>query len=76
MSSYSLTSSAIAPVTETLAPDTGANRLPADPWRDPHSVPVLGEARAIEPRNFFAQFTFAELQYRLRAINVAEKETL
>lgn len=119
MSSHSLTSSAIAQVTGTLSPATGASRLPAVPWRDPHSVPpqklaevitslkeacalnpanvdlrvclgiahamnydvyssmdVLEEARALEPRNFFAQFKFAELQYRLRALNVAETETL
>src|SRR5882762_10041069 len=40
------------------------------------SLDVLEEARALEPRNFFAQFKFAELQYRLRALHVAETETL
>ncbi len=40
------------------------------------SLDVLEEARALEPRNFFAQFKFAELQYRLRALHVAEAETL
>jgi hypothetical protein len=102
-----------------LAPGTEFPRLPALPWRDPHSVPpgelakviaslteacalnpanadlrvclgiahamnydvyssldALEEARALEPRNFFAQFKFAELQYRLRALNVAETETV
>jgi len=102
-----------------LAPGIEFPRLPALPWRDPHSVPpeelakaiaslkeacalnpanadlcvclgiahamnydvyssldALEEARALEPRNFFAQFKFAELQYRLRALNVAETETV
>jgi len=102
-----------------LAPGIEFPRLPALPWRDPHSVPpeelakaiaslkeacalnpanadlcvclgiahamnydvyssldALEEARALEPRSFFAQFKFAELQYRLRALNVAETETL
>src|SRR5437588_7213259 len=102
-----------------LAPGVEFPRLPALPWRDPHSVPpeklaeviasrkeacalnpanadlrvclgiahamnydvyssldALEEARALEPRNFFAQFKFAELQYRLRALHVAETETL
>src|SRR5256885_1747731 len=40
------------------------------------SLDALEEARALEPRNFFAQFKFAELQYRLRALHVAETETL
>lgn len=104
---------------EGLAPRLRPSRLPALPWRDPHSVPpeklaefiaslkeacaldpananlrvclgiahamnydvyssmdILEEARALEPRNFFAQFKFAELQYRLRALHVAEAETL
>jgi hypothetical protein len=119
MSSRSLASSALAPVTGTLTPATGASRLPAVPWRDSHPVPpqklaeviaslkeacalnpanadlrvclgiahamnydvyssldVLEEARALEPRNFFAQFKFAELQYRLRALHIAEAETV
>lgn len=104
---------------EGLAPRLWPSRLPALPWRDPHSVPpeklaefiaslkeacaldpananlrvclgiahamnydvyssmdVLEEARALEPRNFFAHFKFAELQYRLRVLHVAETETL
>lgn len=104
---------------EGLAPRLRPSRLPALPWRDPHTVApeklaefiaslkeacaldpananlrvclgiahamnydvyssmnVLEEARALEPRNFFAQFKFAELQYRLRVLHVAETETL
>lgn len=119
MSSQSFISSAITPVTGALTPAPGVSRLPAVPWRDPHSVPpeklaevivslqeacavnptdqnlrvclgiahamnydvynsmdVLEEARALEPSNFFAQFKYSELQYRLRALNVAETETL
>jgi len=41
-----------------------------------NSMDALEEARALEPRNFFAQFKFAELQYRLRALHVAEIGTL
>jgi tetratricopeptide (TPR) repeat protein len=119
MSSQTLTSFAITPVTGTLPPAAGASRLPVVPWRDPHTVSpqqlgeaiaslkeacalnpgnadlrvclgiayamnydvyssmdILEEARALEPRNFSAQFKFAELQYRLRALHVAETETL
>src|SRR2546421_9157497 len=119
MSSDTFVLAALAPVTGTLSPATGVSRLPAIPWRDPHSVPpeklaaviaslkeacalnpanadvrvclgiahamnydvynsmdALEGARALEPRNFFAQFKFAELQYRLRALHVAETETL
>ena len=119
MASHSLISSALAPVKGFLTPASDASRLPAVPWRDPHSVSpqklaeviaslkeacalnpanadlrvclgiahamnydvyssfdALEEARALEPRNFFAQFKFAELQYRLRALHVAEAETL
>ncbi len=113
------TTTAMQPRPGALAPGIEFPRLPALPWRDPHSVPpeelakaiaslkeacalnpanadlcvclgiahamnydvyssldALEEARALEPRNFFAQFKFAELQYRLRALNVAETETL
>ncbi len=113
------TTIAMQPRPGALAPGTEFPRLPALPWRDPHSVPpgelakviaslteacahnpanadlrvclgiahamnydvyssldALEEARALEPRNFFAQFKFAELQYRLRALNVAETETV
>jgi len=113
------TTTAMQPRPGALAPGTAFPRLPAFPWRDPHSVPpgelakviaslteacalnpanadlrvclgiaramnydvyssldALEEARALEPRNFFAQFKFAELQYRLRALHVAETETL
>ncbi len=113
------TTTAMQPRPGALAPGIEFPRLPALPWRDPHSVPpgelakviaslteacahnpantdlrvclgiahamnydvyssldALEEARALEPRNFFAQFKFAELQYRLRALNVAETETV
>ncbi len=113
------TTTAMQPRPGALAPGIEFPRLPALPWRDPHSVPpeelakaiaslkeacalnpanadlcvclgiahamnydvyssldALEEARALEPRSFFAQFKFAELQYRLRALNVAETETL
>ena len=113
------TTTAMQPRPGALAPGTEFPRLPALPWRDPHSVPpeelakaiaslkeacalnpanadlcvclgiahamnydvyssldALEEARALEPRSFFAQFKFAELQYRLRALNVAETETV
>ena len=101
-----------------LAPGSEAPRLPALPWRDPHSVPpeklaeliaslqkacalepanadlrtclgmahamnydvyksmdALEEARRIAPENFLAQFKYAELYYRLRALDKAERET-
>jgi len=38
MSSDTFVSAALAPVTGTLSPATGVSRLPAVPWRDPHSV--------------------------------------
>jgi hypothetical protein len=102
-----------------LAPSSRPSRLPALPWRDPHSVPpeklaefivslteacvqnpdnadmrtclgmayamnydvyrsmdALEEARRIEPENFFAQFKYSELLYRLRIVDRAEEETL
>ena len=40
------------------------------------SMDVLEEARQIEPENFFAQLKFSELHYRLRALDIAEEETL
>jgi hypothetical protein len=39
------------------------------------SMDVLEETRALEPGSFLAQFKYAELQYRLRALEVAETET-
>src|SRR6266699_225642 len=39
------------------------------------SMDALEEARAIEPENFWAQLKYAELHYRLRALNKAEEET-
>ena len=60
MSSDTFVSAALAPVTGTLSPATGVSRLPAIPWRDPHSVPPeqlaaviasLKEACALNPTN-------------------------
>jgi tetratricopeptide (TPR) repeat protein len=39
------------------------------------SMDALEEARAIDPDNFWAQLKYAELLYRLRALNRAEEET-
>src|SRR6266550_371705 len=39
------------------------------------SMDALEEARTIEPDNFWAQLKYAELHYRLRALNKAEIET-
>ena len=39
------------------------------------SMDALGDARAIDPENFWAQLKYAELHYRLRALNKAEEET-
>jgi hypothetical protein len=39
------------------------------------SMDALEEARAIDPDNFWAQLKYAELHYRLRALNRAEAET-
>jgi len=39
------------------------------------SMDALEEARALEPENFWAQLKYAELHYRLRALNKAEAET-
>ena len=38
------------------------------------SMDALEEARAVEPENFWAQLKYAELHYRLRALNKAEEE--
>jgi hypothetical protein len=40
------------------------------------SMDALDVARALEPTNFWAQQKYAELHYRLRALNRAEEETL
>jgi hypothetical protein len=40
------------------------------------SLDALEEARSIDPVNFWAQYKFSELHYRLRALPFAEKETL
>src|SRR5438270_13088375 len=39
------------------------------------SMDALEDARAVEPENFWAQLKYAELHYRLRALNKAEEET-
>lgn len=113
------TTTAIQPGPGALAPGLRPSRLPALPWRDPHSVPpekltefiaslkeackqnpdnadmrtclgiahamnydpqcsmdALEEARGIEPENFFAQFKYSELLYRLRVMDRAEQETI
>jgi tetratricopeptide (TPR) repeat protein len=112
------TSTAIQARPGILVPGLRIDRLPAIPWRDPHSVSpeklkgfiaelekacvenpesvdlhtCLGmahamnydvyrsmdafeSARRIEPANFMAQFKYAELYYRLRALDKAETET-
>jgi tetratricopeptide (TPR) repeat protein len=43
-----------------------------DPYR---SMDALEEARNIDPGNFLAQFKYAELLFRLRALDRAEEET-
>jgi hypothetical protein len=40
------------------------------------SMDLLEAARTMAPDHFWAQFKFAELQYRLRALPLAEQETL
>jgi hypothetical protein len=40
------------------------------------SMDALEDARAVDPDNFWAQLKYAELHYRLRALNKAEEETL
>ena len=39
------------------------------------SMDALEEARAVDPTSFWAQLKYAELHYRLRALNKAEEET-
>ncbi|HXM98546.1 MAG TPA: hypothetical protein VN982_08740 [Candidatus Dormibacteraeota bacterium] len=39
------------------------------------SMDALEEARSIDPGNFLAQFKYAELLFRLRALDRAEEET-
>ncbi|MCU1335358.1 MAG: hypothetical protein JWO19_939 [Bryobacterales bacterium] len=50
-----------------------AHAMNYDPRR---SMDALEEARRIEPDNFFAQLKLAELHCSLRALDIAEKETL
>jgi hypothetical protein len=39
------------------------------------SMDALEDARSVDPANFWAQLKYAELHYRLRALNKAEEET-
>jgi hypothetical protein len=39
------------------------------------SIDALEEARTLDPSSFWAQMKYAELHYRLRALNRAEEET-
>jgi hypothetical protein len=39
------------------------------------SMDALEDARAVDPTSFWAQLKYAELHYRLRALNKAEEET-
>src|SRR5438552_14975169 len=39
------------------------------------SMDALEDARSVDPDNFWAQLKYAELHYRLRALNRAEEET-
>jgi hypothetical protein len=39
------------------------------------SMDALEDARTVDPENFWAQLKYAELHYRLRALNRAEEET-
>jgi len=41
-----------------------------------NSMDALEAARRIAPENFLAQFKYAELYYRLRALDKAERETM
>jgi len=50
-----------------------AHAMNYDPYR---SMDALEEARRLGPGNFMAQFKYAELHYRLRALEVAEPETM
>jgi hypothetical protein len=49
-----------------------AHAMNYDPYR---SMDALEEARTLEPNNFLAQFKYAELHFRLRALDVAAPET-
>ncbi len=112
------TTTAMQPRPGVLAPGIEFPRLPALPWRDPHSVPpeelakviaslteacasnpanadlrvclgmahamnydayrsmdALEEACGLDPQNFLAQFKYAELLFRLRALDRAREET-
>jgi hypothetical protein len=40
------------------------------------SLDALGAATSLDPTHFWAQMKLAELQYRLRALVLAEQETL
>ena len=40
------------------------------------SMDTLEEATSLDPEHFWAQMKLAELQYRLRALNRAEEETV
>lgn len=114
----STTTTALQARPGAILPGREFSRLPAMPWRDPHSVSpqelaelivslqeacalnpqnadlrtclgiahamnfdpyrsldALEEARKLDPENFFAQFKYAELYYRLRALEKAEAET-
>ena len=42
----------------------------------PKSLDALETAKSLDPENFWAQFKYAELQYRLRALPLAEEQTL
>ena len=44
-------------------------------WDVYKSMDALEDARAVDPGNFWAQLKYAELHYRLRALNKAEEET-
>jgi hypothetical protein len=50
-----------------------AHAMNYDPYR---SMDALEQARSIDPNHFWAQAKYAELQYRLRALEIAERETL
>src|SRR5437868_15152097 len=50
-----------------------AHAMNYDPYR---SMDALEEARRLAPEDFMAQLKYAELHYRLRALEVAEPEML
>jgi tetratricopeptide (TPR) repeat protein len=49
-----------------------AHAMNCDPYR---SMDALEEARVLAPQNFLAQFKYAELFFRLRALERAQQET-